>query len=228
MINLGSMFPHRRISIFTGHYGSGKTNLAINWALHLRGEGVNVAVADLDIVNPYYRTRDGKEQLDRAGIRLICSPCASSNVDLPALAAETYALTDDRSLTAVMDVGGDDRGALALGRYVPAIREEGDYETYFVVNRFRPLTRSAQAAAEILREIEQAAGLQGTALVSNSNLGEETTAETVLSSLDYAAEVSALTGLPLAMTAIPKPLYPLLKDRVPRPFPIEIVVRQQA
>ena len=112
---------HKRVTLFAGHYGSGKTNIAVNYALLLAGEGKRVSIADLDIVNPYFRTRDSAAELEAAGVRLISSRFANTNVDLPALPAEAYSLVEDRSAYAVMDIGGDDRGAYALGRYAPMI-----------------------------------------------------------------------------------------------------------
>ena len=143
----------KRITLLSGHYGSGKTNIAVNLARRLRASNENVAIADIDIVNPYFRTKDSQAELEKAGIRLISSPYAGSNVDLPALPDEVYSITDDKSVTAVVDVGGDDRGALALGRWRDAILQEGDYEMLFVINRFRPLTATPEDAVEVMREI---------------------------------------------------------------------------
>ena len=144
----------RRVTLFAGHYGSGKTNIAVNYALYLRSLGKPVALGDLDIVNPYYRAKDSQAELEAAGMRLIASAYANSNVDVPAIPQEMYALTEDKNSFAVMDIGGDDRGALALGRYMPAIASENDYDMLFVFNRSRPLTRDAQSALGIMREIE--------------------------------------------------------------------------
>ena len=117
------MIP-KRITLFAGHYGSGKTNIAVNFTLRLAREGKRVTLGDLDIVNPYYRAKDSEEALRAAGVRVIASAYANSNVDVPALPQEMYALTEDLDSYAVMDIGGDDRGALALGRYMPAIARE--------------------------------------------------------------------------------------------------------
>ena len=165
----------------------------------------------MDIVNPYFRTSDSRRELEENGIRLICSDFAGSNVDLPALPADIYGITADRGQTAIIDVGGDDRGALALGRLRDQILEEDNYEMLFVINRFRPLTRTAELTVEVLKEIEAAGQIPFTAIVNNSNLGAETTAEDVLSSQTYAEEVSRLTGLPLKMTTVTQSLYPQLE-----------------
>ena len=213
---------YKRILLFAGHYGSGKTNIAVNVAMHLQRERGNVTIADLDIVNPYFRTTDSRHELAAAGIRLICSEYAGTNLDAPALPPDMYAITDDKSRTAVMDIGGDDRGALALGRYAPAICEEGNYEMLLVINGYRPLTRDVASTLEIIHEIETAGGIPFTAIVNNSNLGEETDAETVLASLAYAKEISEATGLPIKMTTVREELYEELKDMIPNLFPLTL------
>lgn len=198
---------YKRVTLFAGHYGSGKTNIAVNYALKMRSEGKKVVIADLDIVNPYFRTKDSADELEKAGIRLISSEYANTNVDLPALPQDMYSITDDRSEFAVLDIGGDDRGAYALGRYADAILNENDYEMIFVVNCFRPLTRTVEDTLQVMREIETACSMKFTAIVNNSNLGEETTVEDVLNSVSYATEISKATGLPIKMTAVKAELY---------------------
>ena len=191
---------HKRLTLFAGHYGSGKTNIAVNYAMLLAREGKKVCIADLDIVNPYFRTKDSQKELEAAGIDLISPQYANSNVDLPALPAASYRLVQDKSSYGIMDIGGDDRGAYALGRFVPSILEENDYRMVFVANASRPLTRTAEDAMEVMREIEAACGLRFTDLVNNTNLGDLTTADTVLNSQDYMEKLSSLSGLPIFMT----------------------------
>ena len=200
----------KRVTIFAGHYGSGKTNIAVNYALKLKAEGQAVKIADLDIVNPYFRTKDSAKELEQAGIPLISPAFANTNVDLPALPAELYSLVQRRDSLAVMDVGGDDRGAYALGRYAPAILEENDYEMCYVANFYRPLTPTAEDALEIMREIEAAAGIAFTAIVHNSNLGNDTTAEDITAAAKNVEELSNLSGLPILFTAAKKELCPAL------------------
>jgi hypothetical protein len=190
---------HKRLTLFAGHYGSGKTNIAVNYALSLAREGKRVCIADLDIVNPYFRTKDSETELSAAGITLISPRYANTNVDLPALPPESYRLVQDRSSFGVMDIGGDDRGAFALGRFAEAIREEDDYRMAFVVNCYRPLTSTVEDTVGIMREIEDAAGLKFTSIVNNSNLGRETTEKTLLDSLDFVRELSQRTGLEVWM-----------------------------
>ena len=193
---------HKRLTLFAGHYGSGKTNIAVNYALTLKREGKPVVIADLDIVNPYFRTKDSAAVLENAGVELISPQFANTNVDLPALPAEAYRLVTDRETFAVMDIGGDDRGAYALGRYVPAILEENNYRMVFVANCYRPLTRTPEEALEVMAEIEAACGLKFTDIINNSNLGSETTPETVADSASYIEKLCALSGLPLFATAV--------------------------
>ena len=210
----------KRVTLFCGHYGSGKSNLAVNLALRLRGQGLPVALADMDIVNPYFRSADAERELTDAGIEVVRLPFANSNVDLPALPSALYGLMQRRDVHAVLDVGGDDRGALALGRFTPYLREENDYEMLYVVNFRRPLTMTAEEALEVLREIEVAAGLPFTGIVNNTNLGRETTAETVEASTAQAERLCALTGLPLVFTAFDAGLAPA--PAVPSPFPLTL------
>lgn len=217
---------YKRITLFAGHYGSGKTNIAVNYALHLREHFDRVDIADLDIVNPYFRTKDSEAFLESKGIHLISSEYANSNVDVPALPAEAYAIIDDESVQAVIDVGGDDRGALALGRYAPAILRQNDYEMLLVINKFRPLTPDCASTIGVMREIETAAGMKFTGIINNSNLGDETTAEDILGSLVYAEEISKASGLPIKMTTVKEDLYESVKDKVSDCFPIKLYVRQ--
>lgn len=192
----------KRVYLFAGHYGSGKTNIAVNYAFKLKNEGKEVKIADLDVVNPYFRTKDSAAELAAAGIELISPAFANSNVDLPALPQEIYSLVQNHSFCAIMDIGGDERGALALGRYRPYILEENNYEMIFVANFFRPLTRTAEEAIEVMREIEAAGGIPFTAIVNNSNLGEETTVEDIRSTAAEAEKLAELTGLPILFTSV--------------------------
>ena len=194
---------HKRITLFAGHYGSGKTNAAVNYAFALRNKGLEVTVADLDTVNPYFRTKDSEKELAEAGIKLIASEFANSNVDLPALPAEMYNVVFDKSRCAVLDIGGDDRGAFALGRYTPSILEENDYDMLFVINCYRPLSKNPEDTVEIMREIEAASGIPFNGIVNNSNLGPETTPETVKDSFEYAKSVARLSGLKVKLTTVP-------------------------
>ena len=213
---------HKRLTLFAGHYGSGKTNIAVNYALHLAEQGKKVCIADLDIVNPYFRTKDSARQLEAAGVDLISPQFANTNVDLPALPAEAYRLVEDKSCYGIMDIGGDDRGAYALGRYTPFILAENDYRMVFVANCYRPLTRTPEEALEVMREIEAACGLRFTCIVNNANLGSETTPETILQSLDYIFQLSAISDLPIFAHTAKIDVAEKLQGRVEPLLPLQL------
>ena len=213
---------HKRLTLFAGHYGSGKTNIAVNYALHLAREGKSVCIADLDIVNPYFRTADSAAQLKEAGIDLISPKFANSNVDLPALPAESYRLVQDKRSFGIMDIGGDDRGAYALGRYVPFIKEENNYRMIFVANAYRPLTATPEDAMEVMGEIETACGLKFTDIVNNSHLGNFTDVQTVLDTQDYIEKLCALSGLPLFCTTVREDLAAAVGAHIPNVLPLQL------
>ena len=213
---------HKRLTLFAGHYGSGKTNIAVNYALKLAGEGKDVVIADLDIVNPYFRTKDSAAVLEAAGVQLISPQFANSNVDLPALPAEAYRLVQDKSIYGIMDIGGDDRGAYALGRYVPTLKEETNYRMVFVANCYRPLTRTPEDAMEVMREIEEACKLRFTDIINNSNLASETTPQTVLESQDYMEKLSALSGLPIFATTAEYTVAEALAEKIENVLPLRL------
>ena len=216
------MNSFKRLTLLCGHYGSGKTNVAVNLAFYLKEQYNNVVVADLDIVNPYFRTKDSIEDFKARGIELICSEYANTNVDIPALPANMYRLTADKDITAVIDVGGADRGAYALGRLVPEIKAENNFDMLMVINGYRPLTPDAQSTIEVMREIEEACKLKFTGLVNNSNIGEETTAEDIIKSIGYANEVSQASGLPIVMTSVKRELYDELKNKIDNLLPMTL------
>ena len=213
---------HKRVTLFAGHYGSGKTNIAVNYAMLLAGQREKVCIADLDIVNPYFRTKDSAAELEKAGVTLISPQFANSNVDLPALPAEAYRLVEDKSVYGIMDIGGDDRGAYALGRYADSIKAENNYQMIFVFNKYRPLTPRAEDAVEIMAEIEDACHIKFTAIANNSNLGAMTTAEDVLASLEETERLSQLTGLPVVMTSVTNELVNNLNGKIENLFPLTL------
>lgn len=189
----------KKITLFAGHYGSGKTSIAVSYAIKCKLQGDNVKIIDLDIVNPYFRTKDSEEELKAHGIEVISSEYANTNLDAPALPKEIYGVLSELDTHLIIDVGGDDRGAVALGRYTPDIINE-DYDMFFVANCYRPLTKTAEDALEIMREIEVASKLPFTAIVNNSNIGDFTTEEDIKKSEAYINKLSELSGLPVAMT----------------------------
>ena len=210
----------KRVNLFLGHYGTGKTNIALNFALMLKE---NVTVYDLDIVNPYFRTLDGKDILDSNNIPLIASDYANTNVDCPAMNPECYLMVRDKNRYAVVDVGGDDRGAYALGRFRNEILEENNYDMFLIINKYRYETRTPEETLEIKKEIEEVAGIKFTAIINNSNLGRETTKEVILNSLEYAKEVSKLTGLEIKYTAIREDLVKEFNGEIDNIIPLKLI-----
>ncbi|MBR7041221.1 MAG: hypothetical protein IKI24_05195 [Clostridia bacterium] len=198
----------KRVTLFAGHYGSGKSSLAVEYALKLAAGGNKTILADLDIVNPYFRSMDSRAELENAGVNVIVSPYAGSNVDVPALPGEMYRIVDDRTYKAVVDVGGDDRGALALGRLSGALKQENDYEMLLVVNFLRPLTQTPEEAAQVIGEIELAGSLPFTGIINNTNLGELTTREHVFRGLEKAEKLSEMCGLKLLGSTVKQELLP--------------------
>ena len=213
---------YKRLTILCGHYGTGKTNCAVNMAMDLKRQYPKVAVADLDIVNPYFRTKDSEEEFEKADIELICSRYANTNLDIPALPENLYRITEDRDTKMILDIGGDDSGAIVLGRLASAILEENDYEMLTVINKYRPLTPDVESTVEVLREIEAASRIPFTGIVNNSNLGEETVPEEVAASLQYAEDVASAMGIPVVMTTVKADLYEVLAGKIPNLFPLRL------
>jgi len=194
--------PPARITIFAGHYGSGKTTVAVNYAMAVARAYPRVALCDMDVVNPYFRTADCAHILADAGVELISSSLANSNVEMIGLPAQLPRVFDDPGLTSVIDLGGDDCGALALGRYAARLRGREDTALLMVVNACRPLTRDAAALLETKAEIEAAAHVPFTGLVNCTNLGAETIPETVAASFPLMRELRDALALPVVMTAV--------------------------
>lgn len=214
-----------RLTIVTGHYGTGKTELAVNLALALAAEGARVALADLDNVNPYFRSRERKALLEAAGIRLIATSQACLDADVPAVPAELMAVLEDRSLRGVLDIGGDPAGARVLARFQPKICRE-DCQLLYVLNANRPEVRTAESAVSCLRAIEETTGLPCSALVNNTHLCGETAPEDIRKGAALAEEVSRRTGLPLLCHAVETRLLPGLTGLNAPVFPMTIRMKK--
>ncbi len=212
----------KRVTLFAGHYGSGKTNIAVNYAKKIKENGFDTVIADLDIVNPYFRTKDSEQELNKLGIELVCSELANTNVDTPALPKDIYRIIADKSKYVVMDIGGDERGALALGRYSEDITDENNYEMFFVVNPYRPLTSTPEDAVEVMREIEAVSKIKFTAIVNNSNVGNDTTEDDVISCDEYINKLKQLTGLEVVMTTATKSVAEKLEKHYDNVFEITL------
>jgi len=215
---------NKRINIITGHYGSGKTNLAVNMALEAAKCGEKLCLADLDIVNPYFRAADMTGVLEESGIKVIVPIFAGSNLDLPALPPEMYSLFHDQTQRVILDVGGDDAGAAALGRFSSLIKAENDFDHFYVINARRALTQTPEDTVHVMREIEAAGHVPVTALINNTNLAKETDSGIVRESLQFASEVAKISSLPIAFTAVKSELANELDD-IPSLFRVKIYVK---
>ena len=214
-----------RISIVTGHYGTGKTEFSVNLALALAAEGASVMLADLDIVNPYFRSRERRSLLEEAGVRLISSSQACSDADVPSLPAELLAILENRDIRGVLDIGGDPVGARVLARFQPKIVQE-DYQLIYVLNANRPEVRTVEAAVRYLRGIEATTGLTCTGIVNNTHLCGETTEEEIRKGAALAAEVSSEINIPVLCHVAEARFAPELSDLSEPVFPISIQMKK--
>ena len=190
------------ITIICGHYGCGKTNLALNLAIESAQKERNTILVDMDIVNPYFRSSEYRTLLSEKDIKLIAPEFAGTTLDTPTLSAEINSVFVDSGSNVFIDAGGDDVGATALGGFHKVIEDNG-YEMIYVINMYRVLSRTAEEAVTLLKEIEKVSRLKATAIVNNSHLGVETTLENILNSLNFAKEISELTKLPLSYSTVP-------------------------
>ncbi|MBR3267632.1 MAG: cobalamin biosynthesis protein CobQ [Oscillospiraceae bacterium] len=204
------MYQPKKIIVVTGHFGSGKTNFSAALALSLAQAGKPVTVVDFDLVNPYFRTADFKEAFAKHGITLRAPDYANTNVDIPSVQFDLGGLAAGEGHL-IIDVGGDEDGAVALGRYSHVLNsyaETGELDMLAVVSFRRYLTRTAAECAEYLRGIERASRMKLTHIVNNTNLGMETTAEMILESMPSCAALSRETGLPVACVTVPDFIEP--------------------
>jgi hypothetical protein len=213
----------KKITIITGHYGSGKTNFSVNLAVKAAAEGKSVTIADLDLVNPYFRTADFEAMFREKGIKMIAPDFANSNLDMPSIQfdVEQLAVNED---CLIIDVGGDDAGATALGRYAEALAEfSDDIDMLYVINQRRTLTSNADEATVLMYEIETAARMKHTAIVNNTNLGCETSPQIIEESAEFAKAVCEKTGLPLRYTTCPEDIAS--STNAPALFPVKVYVK---
>jgi hypothetical protein len=215
-----------RIRVFTGHFGSGKTEISINYAINLAKQGKKVAIVDIDIVNPYFCVRDIGEHLSKGyGIKVIASNPHYSNAELAVVPSEVISVFNDKSYEVVIDIGGDENGAVVLGQYNRFFREE-PYDLYFVINNNRPQTSNVEGTEEYIRNIEYTSRLKVTHLISNTNLSYETTVEDILKGDKEVKELSEKIKLPYRYTTCRRDLVEDIKGKVQGEIlPIDIYMK---
>lgn len=185
----------KKINIVTGHYGSGKTEFAINYALKLKENFGSSVICDMDIVNPYFRTNDAIDYLSKNSVNVIAPEYANTNLDLPSLPSDIISVFSENSPPSVLDVGGDDDGAIALGQFYPYLSKE-DYEMFFVINAMRPDTADAESILKLAKDIEYASRCRITSIVNNTNLAYLSSVNDILDSLKLIDEVSSKMNVP--------------------------------
>lgn len=192
-----------RLTIIIGAYGSGKSEIAVNMSLAQRKAlpDKKLLIADLDIVNPFYRSSDCAQVLEEAGIRLVTPMYAGSNVDAPVLPPDMYVIFDDESYQGIFDIGGEDMGALVLGSLKKRI-ENTDAVIYMAVNSLRPFTSDAEQIAVMTSELSAAAGFKIDGYINNTNLLEDTTAEMLAQGEEEILKASEITGVPLIANCV--------------------------
>lgn len=201
----------KRISIFSGNFGSGKTEIALNYAAKIHETGEKVAVVDLDLINPYFRTRVVKKYFEEKGIKVVSPEGKLANADVPALSPAIYGVLESKNSYGVFDVGGSDIGSVVLGRFTDHL-PDGTYNLFLVVNTCRPFTRDTNGIITVLREIEKTSRLKFTAIISNTNLGPETDAAKVLEGYRITSEAARILNLPVAFVSVLENLVGSLEE----------------
>ena len=187
-----------RFHIFCGHFGSGKSEVSVNFAIKCANEGKKVSIVDLDIVNPYFRTNDAREILESYGIEVIAPLYANSNLDMPTVPGEIMKVFNNPERVVIFDVGGDEDGAFALGRYLEFFKKE-DYRMYLVVNAKRPLTETKEEIFSMAAEIEKASRLKITDVINNTNIGKLTDKNILFSKDEEIKEAAKMLGVELSV-----------------------------
>ncbi|MBC8591517.1 ATP-binding protein [Wansuia hejianensis] len=217
----------KRIKIIIGHYGSGKTEFSINYAVKLAKENKKVALVDLDVVNLYFRSREKAEILEDMGIKVIGSSIKASALDIPAISADVLTPLQDKSYEAIMDIGGDPAGARTLGRYHNYF-QEGNYDMFFVLNANRPETQTVEKVMEYMTKIEDTSRAKITGIISNTHLLKSTTVDDVVKGYQLSKEVSKVTNVPLRYITVLEELVPKLPKEIQEiVFPIKLYMREE-
>lgn len=204
MKNTQQLLSNARVTILVGEFGSGKTELAVNYALYLKENGYSTAIVDIDIIKPYFRTRENRSLLEAQGIRVIAPEGRLAHADLPVLPQNLFPALYDTSMQVVMDVGGGE-SSIALGQISSQLAAVG-YEALLVVNTCRPFTSTSEGIVEAVRRIQQASQLTVSGLISNTNLADETNLPQVLKGLEITEEAARQLQVPVRAVVVPESL----------------------
>ncbi len=197
----------KRIFIFSGYYGSGKTEVATNFALQMRNTYPHVALADMDVVNPYFRSRQQKPLFDHHGVHLIAPDSSIDSVDLPYLTGEIAAYIDRHDAQLILDMGGDDVGTIPLGSIRLKLLKSADYEVFMVANTNRPFTHSADGIVTMAEMIQRMSGLRPSAIISNTHLKQFTDEKMILKGLEISLRAAEILSIPCRTVTIPETIY---------------------
>lgn len=218
----------RRVRIISGHYGSGKTEFAVNYAVKLAEKGGNPALADIDIINPYFRSREQASALEKLGIRVISSSINAPGVAAPAISADVYSVFDNRSSDAVVDVGGDEAGARVLSRFADHFTHPEEYDLFFVINAYRPATETAGQVEAFIESIEKGSRLKVSGLINTTHMLKSTSADDLIRGWELSTQVSERTGIPLKYNVGLSRLIDEIPDDIKMNFfPIELYMRDE-
>ncbi len=204
MKNTQQLLSNARVTILVGEFGSGKTELAVNYALYLKENGYSTAIVDIDIIKPYFRTRENRSLLEAQGIRVIAPEGRLAHADLPVLPQNLFPALYDTSMQVVMDVGGGE-SSIALGQINSQLAAVG-YEALLVVNTCRPFTSTSEGIVEAVRRIQQASQLTVSGLISNTNLADETNLPQVMKGLEITEEAARQLQIPVRAVVVPESL----------------------
>ena len=193
------------IAIIVGNYGSGKTEVAINLAVHQKRAGVDVRIADLDLVNPYFRTREAKDSLSNLGIDVVLPPDEFLRADLPILSPLVTGMIREPGELSLLDVGGNDVGATVLAS-LENILQDKPVTMLQVVNPMRPFTNTIEGCLKIRSEIENAARLSVNGIIGNANLIDETSPKDIYNGYDFFQALSDESQLPVAFITVAREL----------------------